>query len=165
MIAVIITIIDLLRNCKKSNMQHKNQHQYYMREVLRLAQEALYKEVPVAAIIVDDGEIIGRGLNARERNRAVTAHAEIIAIEEANKIKDSWNLGGSTIYVNLEPCAMCAGAILQSHISTVVFAVYDPKSGALGSRYDLRTKNLEVIGGVLEAESLTLLQEFFNRFR
>lgn len=142
----------------------------YMHEVLNLAQELFQdektNEVPIASIIVKDGQIIAKGLNAREQeNKSVIAHAEIKAIEEAARKLNDWNLTGCTLYVNLEPCAMCAGAILQSHISKVVYGAHDAKSGALGSRYDLRTKNLEVKGGVLEEESIELLQSFFKKLR
>ena len=87
---------------------------------------------------------------------------QINAIEEAAAKTGSWNLEGASIYVNLEPCSMCAGAILQAHIKKVVFSAFDSKSGAFGSRHNLATKNMEIIGGILEEESLLLLRGFFE---
>lgn len=140
-------------------------HDYFMQQVLQDAQDLLDSasmEVPVAALIVRDGEIIARGLNNRETQKSVMGHAEIVAIENATKLLGDWNLSDCSIYVSLEPCAMCAGAILQSHIKEVVFAAYDSKSGALGSRYKLGTKNLEVIGGIKEKQAQEILQKFFQ---
>jgi tRNA(adenine34) deaminase len=118
-----------------------------MKQVIDLAKTVSInsKDIPVAALIVDNNnKIIGEGINTREKECSVIGHAEINAIKEANKTLESWNLSRCRIYVNLEPCAMCAGAILQSHLSEVVFAAYDIKSGALGSRYNIVTKNLIV---------------------
>lgn len=122
-------------------------------------------EVPVAAMLVKDSEIISFAINQREKNQSILAHAELIALEAAAKTLGDWNLTGCTLYVSLEPCAMCAGAILQSHLSKIVFAAYDLKAGALGSRFNLCTKNLEVIGGLLEFRSQELLRRFFERLR
>ena len=135
-----------------------------MKQCLELAASVDAEEVPVAALLVnlETGEIIAEGVNSRETEQSVLAHAEINAIKAAAKKLSSWNLSSYALYVSLEPCAMCAGAILQSHISQVVFAAYDSKTGAFGSRYKLQTKNLEVIGGVLEEESIKLLKKFFE---
>lgn len=145
----------------------EDRHSLYMQKVLDLAQELVKEgqEVPVAALIVKGDEIISTGVNHREKNKSILGHAEIDAIEKASNATQDWNLSGCSLYVNLEPCAMCAGAILQSHISEVVFSAYDAKSGALGSRYNLVTKNLKVTGGILEEESLALLNEFFKKLR
>jgi len=130
-----------------------------------LAKTIAETEVPVAAIIVQNGEIIAEALNTRERDSSILGHAEINAIEEAAAKTGSWNLEGASIYVNLEPCSMCAGAILQAHIKKVVFAAFDSKSGAFGSRHNLATKNMEIIGGIMEEESLHLLRKFFESKR
>ncbi len=141
---------------------------YYMKQVINLAKEVSLesKDIPVAALIVDENnKIIGKGINTREKESSVIGHAEINAIQEANKLLESWNLSRCRIYVNLEPCAMCAGAILQSHISEVIFAAYDIKSGALGSRYNIITKNLIVKGGIMEIEAQEILGNFFKKLR
>jgi tRNA(adenine34) deaminase len=139
-----------------------------MKQVINLAKEVSLdsKDIPVAALIVDENnKIIGKGINTREKESSVIGHAEINAIQEANKLLESWNLSRCRIYVNLEPCAMCAGAILQSHLSEVIFAAYDIKSGALGSRYNISTKNLIVRGGVMEIEAQEILGNFFKKLR
>lgn len=136
----------------------------HMHHCLKLAGSVAVNEVPVAALVVNisTGEIIASGLNTREAEQSVLAHAEINALQLAAKKLGSWNLSGHAIYISLEPCPMCAGAILQSHISQIIFSAYDPKTGALGSRYNLTTKNLQVTGGVMEKEGLSLLQNFFK---
>jgi tRNA(adenine34) deaminase len=141
---------------------------YYMKQVINLAKEVSLdsKDIPVAALIVDENnKIIGKGINTREKESSVIGHAEINAIQEASKVLESWNLSRCRIYVNLEPCAMCAGAILQSHLSEVIFAAYDIKSGALGSRYNIITKNLIVKGGIMEIEAQEILGNFFKKLR
>lgn len=140
-------------------------HNDYMTKVLELAKTVPTNEVPIAAIIVANGEIIAQAINTRERDTSVLGHAEINALQQAAKASQNWNLSNCTIYINLEPCAMCAGAILQAHISEVVFGAYDIKSGAFGSRYNLVTNNLKIIGGVMEEECITLLSEFFMKIR
>lgn len=136
----------------------------YMSQCLELAASVSSEEVPVAALLVDikTGEVLCSGVNSRETEQSVLAHAEINAIKAASKQIGSWNLSAYALYVSLEPCAMCAGAILQSHISKIIFGAYEPKTGAFGSRYNLVTKNIEVIGGILEEESLELLKRFFQ---
>jgi tRNA(adenine34) deaminase len=139
-----------------------------MKQVINLAKEVSLdsKDIPVAALIVDENnKIIGKGINTREKESSVIGHAEINAIQEASKVLESWNLSRCRIYVNLEPCAMCAGAILQSHLSEVIFAAYDIKSGALGSRYNIITKNLIVKGGIMEMEAQEILGNFFKKLR
>jgi tRNA(adenine34) deaminase len=140
-------------------------HEDYMNLCLKLAREAPSNEVPVAAMLVRDGEILSQAINERESRNSILGHAELIALENAAAKTADWNLSNATVYITLEPCAMCAGAILQSHVSTVVFGAYDAKSGAFGSRYQLATKNLKIIGGILEQECSSLLQEFFTNKR
>ena len=118
-------------------------------------------DVPVACLIVCENEIIGVGINTREKNKSVLGHAEINALHEAAKNKGSWTLHDCTIYVSLEPCAMCAGAILQAHIRSIVFSAYDIKSGAFGSRYNLTTNETQVIGGICEERAIGILKQFF----
>ena len=136
-----------------------------MQLALELAKQASSEEVPVAAILVRDNEILSQAVNERQQRNSILAHAELIALEQAATKLSDWNLSGSTLYITLEPCAMCAGAILQSHVSTVVFGAYDAKSGAFGSRYQLATKHLEIVGGILEEDCATLLQKFFSEKR
>ena len=140
-------------------------HNHYMAIALELAKTVTPSEVPVAAIIVAHGEIIAQALNTRESEASILGHAEINAMQTAAKLHQDWNLSGCTLYVTLEPCAMCAGAILQSHISEVVFGAYDAKSGAFGSRYNLVTNYLKVTGGIMEEESIALLVNFFAKMR
>ena len=140
----------------------------WMSRALGLAIEAgTDGDVPVGAVVVDaSGEIVGEGRNLREVTHDPTAHAEVVALRAAAAAKGAWNLEGCTLVVTLEPCVMCAGAVLQSRISRVVFGAWDEKAGAAGSMHDvLRDRRLpyraEVIGGVREAETKALLQEFF----
>ena len=108
-------------------------HEHYMQIALEEAQQALREdEVPVGAVIVHDGRVIARAHNQRERLRDPTAHAEMIAITQAAESRNSWRLDGCTLYVTLEPCPMCAGAILQARMPTVVYGAADPKAGAVG---------------------------------
>ena len=129
-------------------------------------------DVPVGAIVVDsDGDIVGSGRNEREANGDPTAHAEIVALRNAAEQVGSWNLSGHTLVVTLEPCVMCAGAILNSRIERVVFGAWDEKAGAAGSVLDvLRDRSLpyrvdEVVGGVLGDECAGLLTDFFGELR
>ncbi|WP_418912799.1 tRNA adenosine(34) deaminase TadA, partial [Actinomyces bouchesdurhonensis] len=124
-------------------------------------------DVPVGAVVVDaDGHIIGRGWNCREADHDPTGHAEIVALREASRALGTWRLSGCTLVVTLEPCTMCAGAILASRIDRVVFGAWDPKAGAAGSMRDvLRDTRIphptEVIGGVLAQEAAMQLRSFF----
>ncbi len=127
-------------------------------------------DVPIGALCVRHNEIIARGHNRREIDQDSTAHAEVLAIREANRVLDSWRLDNVTLYVTLEPCAMCAGAIWLSRIERVVFGAWDDKAGACGSLVDiLRDPRLnhtpQVRGGILEDECKTMLQEFFAQRR
>lgn len=140
----------------------------YMEIALSEALKSLNtNDVPVGAIIVKDGTIIGRGYNMREMGKNAILHAEIVAIEDACKTLGSWRLDGCTIYVTLEPCAMCAGAILNANIDMVVFGAYEEKTGAVGSVfnlfYDYKYANkVKFFGGVLKDECAKLLNDFFN---
>jgi tRNA(adenine34) deaminase len=143
-----------------------------MRSALDVARLALASDdVPVGAVVFDStGVIIGRGFNQREALGDPTAHAELLAIRAASSALGSWRLDGCTLVVTLEPCAMCAGALVQARVSRLVFGAYDPKAGAVGSLWDLvRDRRLnhrpEVIAGVLAAESSTLLRTFFESHR
>jgi len=128
-------------------------------------------DVPVGAVVVDAaGRIIGEGRNEREETHDPTAHAEVVALRQAAASIRSWNLESHTLVVTLEPCLMCAGAILQARIGRIVFGAWDDKAGAAGSLYDvLRDRRLpyraEVIGGVREGEASALLRAFFDARR
>jgi len=143
-----------------------------MLRALALAEEAAAAgEVPVGSVVLDpSGEIIGEGRNLREETDDPTGHAEIIALRAAAASIGSWNLEGHTLVVSLEPCVMCAGAILQARVGRVVFGAWDEKAGAAGSMYDvLRDRRLpyraEVIGGVAEGAAVDLLRHFFEQRR
>lgn len=143
----------------------------YMKIALEEAKKALgIYEVPVGAIIVYKGEIIGRGYNMRETSKDPTAHAEIIAIKEASKYLDAWRLTGCTMYVTLEPCAMCAGAIVNSRVDKVVIATRDYKRGCCGTVENLTNHEkfnhrVEVEFGVLENECSNIISDFFRELR
>jgi tRNA(adenine34) deaminase len=127
-------------------------------------------EVPIAAVIVMDGQLLSQVHNFREVWQDPTAHAEVVAIREAATRLKTWRLTGTTMYVTIEPCSMCAGAIIQARISRLVFGARDPKAGACGSVFNLPSERrlnhrVEVCGGVLELESQELMQTFFRRLR
>ena len=142
-----------------------------MREALQLAARAAVQgEVPVGAVVVKDGRIVGRGYNAPILSSDPTAHAEIGALREAARALENYRLGGCTLYVTLEPCAMCAGAILHARIARLVYGAADPKTGACGSVVDLFAEtrlnhHAEVTGGVLAAEAGKQLSAFFEARR
>lgn len=148
-----------------------NYYEKYMREALYQAQLAYDKdEVPIGAVVVCQGEIIGRGYNLREAEQDATLHAEIKAIREANKYLKSWRLEDCELYVTLEPCPMCSGAIINSRIKTVIFGAFDPKAGTVGTFMNLVQDSrfnhqAEVISGILEDECKDLLQNFFKKLR
>ena len=142
-----------------------------MREALKLAQEAADDgEVPVGCVVaMEDGRIVGRGRNRREKGKSALAHAELEAIGEACRTLGGWRLWQCTLYVTLEPCPMCAGAILNAHLPRVVYGAKDPKSGAAGSLIDLLHLpgcfQPEVLGGVLEEACSQALRDFFRALR
>lgn len=143
----------------------------FMQEALRLANEAAQiGEIPVGALIVDSkGNIISRAYNLRETEKKATAHAEILAIESACLALGGWRLQGCTLYVTLEPCPMCAGALVNSRIDRVVFGAYDMQAGCCGSVVNFNAypfnHSFEVMGGVLEKECRKVLTDFFKQKR
>ena len=143
-----------------------------MRAALAEARLALEStDVPIGAVVLGPtGSVIGRGHNARERDRDPTAHAELLAVREAADAVGEWRLTGCTLVVTLEPCTMCAGAIVLSRLDRLVFGAFDPKAGAVGSLWDVvRDRRLnhrpEVVGGVLAEECASLLDDFFAHQR
>jgi len=143
-----------------------------MRLAVREAEMAAeHGDVPVGAVVIDPtGVVVGRGRNQRELDGDPTAHAEVLAIRAAAAVTGDWRLIGCTLVVTLEPCVMCAGAIVLSRLDRVVFGAYDPKAGAVGSMWDLvRDRRLnhrpEVVGGVLQDECADLLSDWFVRHR
>jgi tRNA(adenine34) deaminase len=144
-------------------------YQNLMQQALALAnQAATFDDVPVGSLIVNDqGEIIGVGENLREKNNDPTAHAEIVAIKNAAQKIGNWRLDNLTMVVTLEPCAMCAGAIVQTRMKRLVFGAFDEKAGAVGSVWDVvrdtrALTKIEVISGVLEKECAQVLTNFFK---
>jgi tRNA(adenine34) deaminase len=143
----------------------------FMREALALAKRAAEAgEVPVGAVVVREGAVVGRGYNQPVSGKDPTAHAEVIALRDAAERVGNYRLGDCDLYVTLEPCAMCAGAIMHARISRVVYGAADPKSGACGSVVDLFAENrlnfhATVLGGVMAGEAAKLLQEFFSARR
>jgi tRNA(adenine34) deaminase len=147
-------------------------YQGLMQQALILAKDAAeHNDVPVGAVVVNqNGEVIGRGKNEREKNNDPLAHAELIAIRDAAENLNSWRFDDATLVVTLEPCAMCAGAIAQSRFARVVFGAFDEKAGAVGSVWDLirdpRLPNkIEVISGLFADESAEVLKDFFKKRR
>lgn len=143
----------------------------FMREALRQAEKAAaIAETPVGAVIVQDGKIIARAYNRRETKKNALLHAEITAIDKACRRLGGWRLPRCDMYVTLEPCPMCAGAIINARIENVFFGAYDKKSGCAGSAVNLFEKglfnhNVNVTGGILEAECADLLSSFFKKLR
>jgi tRNA(adenine34) deaminase len=141
--------------------------EYFMRLALREAARALeHDDVPIGALVVRDGEVIGSGHNEREVRADPTAHAEMIALREAARAIGSWRVLDAVLYVTLEPCAMCAGAIVLARVPRVVFATTDPKAGAAGSVFDILAEprlnhRPQVAAGLLAEESADLLRSFF----
>lgn len=144
---------------------------FYMKEALKEAKKAYSTyEVPVGAVIVYNGEIIGRGYNQRESLKDPTAHAEMLAIKDASKYLDAWRLMDCTMYVTLEPCAMCAGALVNSRIDRLIIGTRDPKRGCCGTIEDLTNHpkfnhRIEVEFGVLEEECSSIISSFFKELR
>lgn len=143
----------------------------YMKEALKEAEKAMQNdEIPVGAVIVRNGEIIGRGSNSRLLKRSPLGHAEIEAMQEAAKALHNWRFDGCTLYVTLEPCAMCAGAMVQSRLEALVFGANDPKAGAAGSLYNILQDprmyhRCIVRSGILKKECAELLRKFFLKRR
>jgi tRNA(adenine34) deaminase len=141
--------------------------EYFMRLALREAERALeHDDVPVGCVIARDQEVIGAAANERELRGDPTAHAEILALREASQAVQGWRLSDAVVYVTLEPCAMCAGALVLARVPRVVYGAVDPKAGAAGSVLDVLAEprlnhRPEVAGGLLAEESAELLREFF----
>ena len=147
-----------------------DQDELFMKQALALAETAAsYGEVPVGAIVVRDGEVIGRGYNRRESDGSAIAHAEILAIEEACRVVGSWRLGGCTLYVTLEPCPMCTGAIVNARLDRVVFGVKDPAAGCCGSVLNINrypfAHAFDLESGVCEKACAAILKDFFLQRR
>ena len=145
--------------------------EYFMRLALREAERAEeHDDVPIGCVVVHDGEVVGTGRNERELRRDPTAHAEILALREASSRLGSWRVLDSVLYVTLEPCAMCAGAIVLARVPRVVYGTVDPKAGAAGSVLDVLAEprlnhRPEVAGGLLADECAELLRAFFQSRR
>ena len=156
---------------RKDLFPSRKNHEDWMKESLRLAEKAFSEsEVPVGAIVVKNDNIIGRGYNQRERLNDPTAHAEILAITAASSTLEDWRLSDCTLYVTKEPCPMCAGAIINSRISHLIFGAYDEEKGCCGSLYQLcgdrrLDSRTAVKGGVDEEKCTAILQEFFQSKR
>ncbi len=156
---------------KKTQIIDRSQDQHFMREALALAAEgANLGEVPVGALLVQNGEIIGRGFNCPISRHDPSAHAEMVAIRAAAQSLENYRLPGSTLYVTLEPCSMCAGLIVHARINRVVFGATEPKAGVVQSRgqffiQDFLNHRVLVEGGVLAQECSTMLSEFFKARR
>lgn len=148
-----------------------NHDSHFMRMALDMAQQAFRgEEVPVGAVLVQDGIVLATGFNQRESTQDPTAHAELMAIRSASMTLGSWRLTGTTLYVTLEPCAMCAGAIIQSRIARVVFGTWDPKAGACGSICNLTAESrfnhrVTVDSDILADDCRAILQNFFQNLR
>ena len=143
----------------------------FMQQALTLARAApLIGEVPISALLVHDGLVIAEAHNRRETQQDPTAHAELMVIQEGARQTKSWRLTGTTLYVTLEPCIMCIGAIVLARIPRLVFGATDPKAGACGSIMNIPPEprlnhRVEVVGGLCSEESQSLLQEFFRQLR
>jgi tRNA(adenine34) deaminase len=150
---------------------HDPEDERWMRRALAEAELALaHDDVPIGAVVVHDGEVVGAGHNERELREDPTAHAEVLALREAAAALGSWRVLDSTLYVTLEPCAMCAGAIVLARVPRVVYATTDPKAGAAGSVMDVLAHprlnhRPEVVAGLLAAESAELIVAFFRSRR
>ena len=156
---------------RKDICNNTDKHEYFMRYALKEAYKAYEKdEAPVGAVIVLDGEIIARGHNEREKKNDPTLHAEMTAIRKAAKKLGSWRLDNCEMYVTLEPCTMCAGAILQARIKKLFIGAMDPKAGAAGSVIDVMhvekfNHEVDVIYGILQEECSLILKKFFKELR
>jgi len=152
-------------------MQQDQNDTHYMELALQQAELApQVGEVPVGAVLVHRNEVIAAAHNYRENSQDPTAHAELIVIRKAAAELKTWRLTDTTLYVTLEPCSMCTGAVIQSRLTRLVFGAWDPKAGACGSIIDIPAERrlnhrVEVTGGLLEQKSRTLLQEFFQAKR
>lgn len=149
----------------------QEEKEFFMTEALKEAQISLQKEeIPIGCVIVKDGQIIGRGHNAREELNQAIMHAEIMAINEANVAEGNWRLLDATLFVTIEPCVMCSGAIGLARLPRVIYGAQNPKFGAAGSLYDILTDQrlnhrVTVERGILEKECAQIMQDFFRHRR
>jgi len=152
-------------------MESTHSHEWYMRQALKEARKAYAKEeIPIGAVIVRNGEIISRGHNEKELKSDSTLHAEMTAIRKASRKLKSWRLNDCDMYVTLEPCTMCAGALIQARIRKLYIDTPDPKAGAVGSVLDVLgiekfNHKVEVVYGILEDECSAILKDFFKELR
>ncbi|ANY66419.1 tRNA-specific adenosine deaminase [Paenibacillus sp. BIHB 4019] len=152
-------------------MLQEQEDEFWMQQAIEEAKKAeQIGEVPIGAIVVKNHQIIGRGYNLRETQHDPTAHAEMVAIRDACKELDAWRLLDCTLYVTLEPCPMCAGAIVQSRVKRVVYGTGDPKAGCAGTLMNLLQEprfnhETELTSGVLQQECATMLTQFFRKLR
>ncbi|WP_444998081.1 tRNA adenosine(34) deaminase TadA [Aliikangiella sp. IMCC44359] len=152
-------------------MQEKLNHKYWMKQALLLAEKAeACGEVPVGAILVKDNKIVGEGYNQPIVNHDPTAHAEVIALRAAGRKIGNYRLVDTTLYVTLEPCAMCAMAMVHARVKTLVFATREPRTGAAGSLYQLlqhvgHNHQIDIVEGVMQEDSAEMLKRFFKRRR
>ncbi len=161
----------LQRKWEQEQEEKRPLHERFMREAIRQAKKAAaLGEVPIGCVIVREGKIIGRGYNRRNTDKSTLAHAEISAIRKASRAAGDWRLEDCTLYVTLEPCQMCAGAIVQARIPETVIGCMNPKAGCAGSIYNLLEEpafnhRVRVLRGVLEEECSDLLKTFFKGLR
>ena len=164
-------MIELIARKREEMNYTLEEKEAFMREALKEAEIALeHDEIPIGCVIVKDGKVIGRGHNAREELQRAVMHAEIMAIEDANQHEDSWRLLDTTLFVTIEPCVMCSGAIGLARIPHVVYGAANQKFGAAGSLYDILTDErlnhrVEVETGVLQEECAQIMQDFFRNRR
>lgn len=153
------------------NRNNAQSHEYWMGKALKLAQKAAERgEVPVGAILVKDGQVLAQAGNRRETWKTALGHCELIAIQRASAKLEAWRLLDCTLYVTLEPCVMCAGALVQARVGRVVFGAFDPKGGAMKSLFQIGNDprlnhQIEIVGGVLEHECSEALKSFFRQRR
>lgn len=156
---------------EKQKIQQEKMDEKYMRQALKLANKAYEAgEVPIGCVIVHDGKVIGRGYNRRVTDKSTLAHAELIAIKKASRKLEDWRLENCTIYITLEPCQMCAGAIVQARIPRCVIGCMNPKAGCAGSViniFDIKEFNhqVKVENGILEKECSAIMKDFFHKLR
>ena len=147
------------------------EHLFFMEEAIKEAEKAAaLGEVPIGAVVVCDGQIVGRGHNLRERDHDPTAHAEICALRQAGQTLGSWRLANCTLYVTMEPCSMCCGALINSRIDTVVYGASEPKFGSAGSQLNLLqfpgfNHNVPIVGPIDQQRCSQLMKDFFSQLR
>jgi len=159
------------KNSNHTNVKISSKYIEWMKVVLRRAVEAGEFEVPISALIIDEkGRCIGRGINKRQLNKDPLGHAELIALKQASLIKGDWRFNECVMIVNLEPCTMCAGALIQARMGKVIYSASDKKRGGLGGTIDLSkhksaNHKMEIIKGIYEKDTKELLQNWFKKLR